>query len=98
MNLHCPLDYIHLMQNFTLSTVILCMLHYLHILNLSILLQTFYRVYNIWICQPIVVRNQRLFKFDEEFLRAVQKCTNKRQLAAIFRKFKYNNATRETKK
>ena len=53
---------------------------------------------DVWICQPIVVRNQRLFKFDEEFLRAVQKCTNKRQLAAILRKFKYNNATRETKK
>ena len=46
MNLHCPLDYIHFDENITLNTVILCMLHYLHILNLSILLQTFYRVYN----------------------------------------------------
>ena len=46
MNLHCPLDYIHFDANFTLNTATLCMLHYLLFLNLSILFQTFYRVYN----------------------------------------------------
>ena len=46
MNLHCSLDYIQFDANFTLNTATLCMLQYLLFLNLSILLQTFYRVYN----------------------------------------------------
>ena len=47
MNLHCSLDYIQFDANFTLNTATLCMLQYLLFLNLSILLQTFYRVYNM---------------------------------------------------
>ena len=47
MNLHLSLDYIQFDANFTLNTATLCMLQYLLFLNLSILLQTFYRVYNI---------------------------------------------------
>ena len=46
MNLHCSLDYIQFDANFTLNAATLCMLQYLLFLNLSILLQTFYRVYN----------------------------------------------------
>ena len=51
-----------------------------------------------WIRQPVVVRNQQLFKISEEILQDVRKCRTRRNLNKFFQDHQLNGESTETKK